>query len=243
MRPPNLPRPPESDAALAEAERRAGAGEIDAALAALAKGEARAPADPRLPVRRAELLEQAGRTQEAVAAWQQALALDPQQGMVLYRLGLACKIAGDPRSAIFYLEQAARRFGARSDLQKSARWEAFKLTFRAFEQSGLADGSSDRNIDTVAGFSREEFRLRDEKAVWWGRLNPRYADHLEKIRVRWKDPAGDVRREEAGEDLSSPIVRSELSIARSDAGMEGTWSVEALVDEDVVERRSFRILP
>lgn len=243
MRPPSPQRSAATDVALAEAERLAGAGQLEAALGTLAQGEDRAPADPRLPYRRAELLEQAGRRSDAVAAWRRALDLDPQQAMVLYRLGLACKAAGDRRCAVFHLEQAARRFGERSELQKDARWEAFKLTFKPFEQTGLADGSDARGADTVAGYSREQFHTADEKAVWWGRLNAHYADHLEKIRVRWKDPSGDVRREDEGEDLSTPVLVSELPIREAQSVPAGSWSVEVLLDEDVVERKSFQIDP
>lgn len=243
MRPPAPPRPPSSEAALAEAERLAATGQIEAALGTLAQGEDRAPADPRLSYRRAELLEQAGRRGEAIAAWRRALDLDPQQAMVLYRLGLAYKAAGDRRNAVFYLEQAARRFGEKSELQKDARWEAFKLTFKPFEQSGLADGSEDRGADTIAGYSREKFTTGDEKAVWWGRLNAHYSDELEKIRVRWKDPSGDVRREQDGKDLSAPLLVSELPIREARDVQPGSWSVEVLLDDDVVERKSFPIVP
>ena len=241
VRPPAPPRSPAGDVVIAEADRLAKAGQLEAAIGTLAQGEDRAPADPRLPYRRAELLEQAGRKADAVAAWRRALDLDPQQAMVLYRLGLACKAAGDRRSAVFYLEQAARRFGEKSDLQKDARWEAYKLTFKAIEQSGLADGSNERGADTVAGYSREQFGAGDEKAVWWGRLNAHYSDHRDKLRVRWTGPAGEVLHTDAGEALSAPLLVSELSLEDFRSVSPGSWSVEVLVDDDVVDRKTFRV--
>lgn len=241
VRPPAPPKSPAADVAIADADRLATAGQTEAAIAALGEGEDRAPGDPRIPYRRAELLEQAGRTGEAVIAWRRALDLDPQQAMVLYRLGLAYKATGDRRNAVFHLEQAARRFGEKSELQKAARWEAFKLTFKVIEQSGLADGSDERGADTVAGYSREQFGPADDKAVWWGRLNPRYADHREKLRVRWKGPGGDVLRVDEGEDLSAPLLVTELSLRDLRGVSSGTWSVEVLLDDDVVDRKTFRV--
>lgn len=243
MRPPAPVRVPASDAALAEAERLVAEGFLEGALARLEKAEDVAPADPRLPYRRAELLERAGRGPEAIAAWKRTLDLDPQQAMVLYRLGLAYKAAGDRRSAVFYLEQAARRFGGKGELQKDARFEAFKLTFKPFEKSGLADGSTDRNIDTVAGHAREQFSRSDEKAVWWGRLNEHYADHVDDLRVRWMDPKGDVRREEPLDALEKPVYASELPLRAGSDVATGTWTVEVLLEDDVLERRSFAVVP
>jgi predicted Zn-dependent protease len=243
MRPPLPPKPASSDLALAEAERLLEAGQLEAALGVLGQGEDLSPADPRLPYRRAELLEQAGRRSEAIAEYRHTIALDPQQAMVLYKLGLAYKAAGDKRNAVFYLEQAASRFGERSALEKNARWEAFKLTFKAFEVSGLSDGSVERGADTVAGYSRERFKTSDEKAVWWGRLNGRFSDKAEKLRVRWKDPSGDVRRDEALAELSSPVYASELAIREGQDVESGSWTVEVLLEDDVVESRSFRIDP
>lgn len=243
VRPPAPPRSAAADVVLAEADRLAAAGHADAAIGTLAQGEDRAPADPRLPYRRAELLETTGRKADAVAAWRRALDLDPQQAMVLYRLGLAYKAVGDRRNAVFYIEQAARRFGEKSDLQKEARWEAFKLTFKAIEQSGLADGSRERGADTVAGYSRERFSVTEEKALWWGRLNPRYADRLDRIRVRWTGPSGDVLRVEKGEDLSAPVLISELSLRDLRGIAPGTWRVDVLLDDDVVDHKAFQVTP
>lgn len=243
MRQALAPRTPAGDAALAEANRYVAEGFSDRAIAALEAAESIAPADPRLPYRRAEILEQAGRSAEAIAAWRRTVDLDPQQAQVLYRLGLAYKLAGDPRNAVFYLDQAARRFGERSELRKEARFEAFKLTFRPFEKSGLADGSAAGEADTVAGSSRERFSRGDEKAVWWGRLNPRYSDHVDDLHARWRDPSGAVRREAPLDVLSKPIFVSEFPLRASDDVAAGDWSVEILLEDDVLERRSFAVVP
>jgi predicted Zn-dependent protease len=240
---PAAPKPSSSDAILVDANRLVAEGFVSDAVSRLEAAEAREPLDPRLPYRRAEILEQAGRKGEAIVAWRRTIELDPQQGMVLRRLGLAYKAAGDKRNAVFYLEQSARRFGEKSELQKTALWEAFKLTYRPFEQSGMADGSDERGTDTVAGYSRDEFRLSDGKAVWWGRINSRYSDHRDDIRVRWKDPSGDVRRDEPAVELSKAVLVSELPIREARDVQPGSWTVEILLEDDVVERKSFRINP
>ncbi len=243
LRPPAPQKSTSSEPALAEAERLAAAGEVDAALGILGQQEDRAPTDPRLPYRRAMLLHQTGRHAEALASLQRVLDLDPQQGKVLYQLGLTYKAAGDRRNAVFYLEQAARRFGEGSQLQKDADWEVFKLTFKPFEESGLSDGSDARTADTVAGFSRSQFRTSDEKVVWWGKLNSRYDDHREEIHARWKDPSGDVRRDEPVEELDGAVLVAELPIREESDVTPGRWTVEVLLQDDVVERKDFRVEP
>ncbi len=237
------PRVPSSDLALAEADRLAAVEQPAAAVAVLERAEALAPADPRLPYRRGEILAQSGRPRDAIPAWKRALDLDPQQAMTLYRLGLACREVGDARSAIFYLEQAARRFGEKSELQKAARFEVKKLTWKPFDASGIADGSEERAADTVAGYARDRFTSRDEKVVWWGRLNPRYDEHEEDLRVRWRDPSGDVRREEPPVSLSGPVYASELPLRNEPDLVPGAWTVQVLLENDVVEERRFELSP
>jgi len=85
--------------------------------------------------------------------------------------------------------------------------------------------------------------VADEKAVWWGRLNSHFSDHRDDVRVRWKDPKGDVRREEPAVDLAKPVLASELPIRETRDVQPGTWSVEVLLEDDVVDRKSFRIVP
>lgn len=237
------PKPAESEAAIAEARALAAVERIDEAVARLEAAERLVPEDPRLPYRRADILEQAGRRTEAIAALRRTLDLDPQPAMALYRLGLAYRDLGDRRTAIFYLDQAARRFGEGSDLQERAWFEVEKLTFRPFERSGLADGSEAKGRDVAAGFARDRFTLADEKVVWWGELHPRYRDRREELHARWLDPAGTVLHEEPLVDLSKPVLASELPLrgmAAQRGGLDtGTWTVEVRFGNDVVDRKTF----
>jgi predicted Zn-dependent protease len=231
-----------TDPLLAEAERLAAAGDREAALVVLSRAEDAEPNDPRVSFRRGELLEEAGRRDQAIAAWRRTLALDPTRAQVLYRMGLACKARGDRHRAVFYLEQAARRFGAGSEMQKKAEREVEKLTFRVLESAGLADGADSRGADTVAGFSREEFTLADGRALWWGTVHPRYQDkrQLEKLRVRWIAPGGDVALDQAARRTDRSHVTAELGFADVKAA-PGGWRVEAVFEGDVVDAREFRI--
>jgi len=231
------------DAVLAASEGRAIEGDLNGAIAVLAAGEKTVPGDPRIPFREGELLEMAGRRSEAIAAYHRTLRLDPTRAQVLYKMGLACKANGERHRAVFYLEQAERRFGEKSELQKKAAREVEKLTFRVVTNAGLADGSEARAANTAAGFSREAFQMSDSEAVWWAKVHARYYsnDLLKKMTVRWIDPSGAVHAETPVELRGRPDVIARLPI-RPDGGIQpGVWTAEALFEGDVVDQRTFSI--
>ncbi|HME70659.1 MAG TPA: M48 family metalloprotease [Myxococcota bacterium] len=233
------------DGVLAAAEGRAIEGDFNGAITVLAAGEKAEPGDPRIPFREGELLEIAGRRTEAIAAYRRTLRLDPTRAQVLYKMGLACKANGERHRAVFYLEQAERRFGEKSELQKKAAREVEKLTFRVVTEAGLADGSEARTADTAAGFSREAFQTSDSEAVWWAKVHARYYsnDLLKKMTVRWIDPSGAVHAETPVELRGRPDVVARLPI-RPDGGIQsGVWTAEALFEGDVVDHRTFSIQP
>jgi len=235
--------PAAGDASLTAAERRAAEGDYLGASAVLAAGEKSAPADPRIPFREGELLEMAGRRDQAIAAYRRTLRLDPTRAQVLYKMGLACKANGERHRAVFYLEQAERRFGEKSELQKKAAWEVEKLTFRVVTDAGLSDGSDARTADPAAGFSRGAFQTSDNEAVWWAKVHARYykSDLLKKMTVRWIDPSGTVHAETPVEPLGRPDVVARLPI-RTDGGIQpGVWTAEARFEGDVVDQRTFSI--
>ena len=235
--------PAAGDAVLGAAEGRVVAGDVQGAIALLAAGERTDPGDPRIPFREAELLESAGRRTEAIAAYRRTLQLDPTQAQVLYKMGLACKANGDRHRAVFYLEQAERRFGEKSELKKKAAREVEKLTFRVVTEAGLADGSAASAADTAAGFSRETFQTSDSEAVWWAKVHARYYsnDLLKKMSVRWIDPSGTVHAETPVELRGRPDVVARLPIRRDGRIRTGVWTAEALFEGDVVDQRTFTI--
>jgi predicted Zn-dependent protease len=232
-----------TDPLLAEADRLAERGDADVALVQLARAEAVEPNDPRVPFRIGELLYQAERYPEAVAAYRRTVRLDPSRARVFYKLGLAYKAAGERHRAVFALEQALLRVGDASALRRRAEWEVEKLTFGVVEEAGFADGSTERGTDTPAGFSRETFREGDAQMRWWARLAKHFAGYAGEVSVRWIDPTGQVVQEEPAERIRGPYIGSRLEFGESGARPAGSWVLEARLKEDVIERRSVEVQP
>lgn len=231
-----------TDPLLKKADELDQAGHPETALAVLAAAEAVEPNDPRVPFHRAQILEALGRPQEAIAAYRRTVRIDPTRALVFYRLGLAYKAEGDKADAVFYLEQAEDRFAEHGDLYRRTEWELTKLTFPVILEAGIADGAESDTAATVAGAARTRFGPSDPEVAWWGRVGPHYHNRLGQFRVRWIDPNG---REVA---LDTPKVHhrtflvSTYSLA-SNKAVAGRWTVEARLGSDVVDRRSFRVIP
>jgi len=233
-------RPDAAGAALERAERLVREGRGEDARGVLQSALAAQPGDPRIHYRLGEQLSEAGRTEEAVAAWRRTLALDPHQAQVHYRLGIAYRDLGDRRRAVFHLEQAARRFARGSDLSERAWFEVEKITFPPMPEAGLA--RADRlGLGTDAP-GPERFSRAGPAAVWWGRLHPRYRNLRDRLQVRWIDPDGRVRREAAPERRDG-LLSDRLPLADAATRPEGSWTVEALLEDDVVDRRRFALGP
>lgn len=232
-----------SDPLLEEATRLREAGDLSGAIVTLRRAEALEPADPRTPFRLGELLESDRRPDEAIAAYRRTLALDPTRARVYYQVGRLYASAGDRHQAVFYLEQAARRAGSRSQLRQRAERTIERLTFPVFEAAGLADGQAQEHADTVAGFSREAFGPGDPMAVWWGKVAHRFRGRDETMVARWVDPEGEVVQEHPVEPAEDDHVTSTLEPPAFDTRHTGTWLVEVLLDDLVVDHRSFRVGP
>ena len=234
--------PGANDAALAEAARLA-EDRPDEALALLTRTALRDDADPRVHYQIGELLFEQGRYHGAARAYARTAALDPGRARVHYRLGLAHKALGDHPRAVYHLEQAIHRAGERSRIREQAEWEVVKLTFGVVSEGGFADGRRGRGADTPAGASRASFRLDDPALAWWGRVSPRFVPHRSRIRVRWVDPRGAVRQDAAPEEVSRVYLVSVLALEAEDARVAGDWTVETLLDDDVVDRRRVHVSP
>lgn len=229
------PRPGErerADPALALAEERAARGDRDAALAVLAGAERGSPADPRLPFRRGELLEEAGRLEDAIAAYRRAVELDPTTGLVLYKLGRAYADAGDRHRAAYYLEQSLLRLGETSAVRKRAEREIERVTFPVAVEAGLAEDFGASPLG-----ARDEFTATGE-VVWWARIASRHLEQRERIRVRWIDPAGRIASEQDVAVLRRPFVASRFALA---GAAPGRWTVEARIEGVFLDRRSFAV--
>jgi len=243
----SLPRfaPPDDrvqteDPAVDEALALAGTGDRDEALVRLGQAQARNPDDPRIPFQVGELLFEAGRYEEAAAAYRRTLYLDASRGMVYFKLGLAYKEMGQRHRAVYALEQAALRAGDTSTLRKRADWEVLKLTFPVVPEAGFADGSDDRHGDTPVGFSRQAFREGDRRIAWWARIHPHFQSYVKSFSLRWISPDGEVVQEQSVDEYSRSTVGSVLAL--EDGAAAGEWTAELLLGDDVLDRRTVAVL-
>jgi predicted Zn-dependent protease len=241
-----LPGPPPPDRAisdplLAQAEQLAAAGEIDAALLVLARAEAAEPDDPRVPFRVGELLADQGRHADAIAAYRRTVRLDPTHALVFYKLGLSYREVGERHHAVYAFEQASLRAGAGNVLQRRADWEVEKLTFALVEASGVATG------DPLGGDARPtptpdpSFPAATQRIDWWARLGTRFVAYADQVHVRWLAPDGSLVHDTQAEQPRKPYVGSTLELKGPAA--PGVWTVEARIDDDVIDRQRFTLAP
>ncbi|TFG94186.1 MAG: hypothetical protein E4H11_07230 [Myxococcales bacterium] len=221
---------------LDEAERLARAGQVDEAFLVLARAEAVDPGEPRIPFRIGELLEGVGRHREAIDAYQRTLALDSTRALVFFRLGEAWSALGNRGRAVFAFEQARDRSGPNSPLRGRAEWELAKQTYEILLATGVSETAPDGA--PMVGVSREEIPAGSARLGWWGKLSPRFDRFVERLSVRWTDPDGETRGGISVERLDRPYVGAALDVRGAPSGL---WTVEALLDDDVIDRRSFRL--
>jgi predicted Zn-dependent protease len=234
------PDPRVSGPALAAAEARARAGDLAGAIEGLAAAEAHEPNDARLPFRRGEWLRELGRREDAIAAWRRALSLDPQVALTYFNIGRSYQELGDRVNAVFYLEQAARRFEPRGTGRLRAERMIRLLTNPVIAEAGFADGSRSQGADTPAGRSRDEFPLGTREVAWWARVEPEWVERRGDIELIWIDPAGRVVQREPVEAVRRPWARASL---RLEDGRPGIWQAEARLDDETIDRRTFRLVP
>ncbi len=225
----------EGAAALARAEALLEAGDPDAALRAVRAAEDRSPTDSRLPLRRGEILQAQRRFDEAIAAYRRAVDLSPTTSLILYRTGHLYGELGDRHRGVFYLEQAMAHSTPTSQLHQRAEAQVARLTFPPFAQAGLCD----RFEDGTPGRERLSFAA-GAPVVWWAEVARRYAGERDALRVRWRDPEGAIVREATPTRERRRHVSDRLVLA-SDAALGEGWSVEVLLQGDVVARRAFEV--
>ena len=79
--------------------------------------------------------------------------------------------------------------------------------------------------------------------AWWARIDKRYDPVRAKIRIRWIDPLGETVLDQAVERLWWRRVRARLELTEAQRNRFGIWRVEASVDGQVIDRRTFRYGP
>jgi len=238
---PPSPDPALSDARLAEAERLAAAEQVDAALLQLARAEAEQPGDPRIPFRVGELLASQGRQAEAIEAYRRTVRLDPTRALVFFRLGMAYRTIGERHRAVYAFEQASLRAGAGNVLQRRADWEVEKLTFTVVPESGVSEGDALESDARPVPHPGATIAAGTPRIGWWARLGRHFVPYSDKIRVRWLAPDGRVVQDKKAKRPRRPYVGSTLDFPAPGAGPAGTWTVEARIDEDVIDSQRFEV--
>ncbi len=231
--------------ALAQAERLVASGDRASAVDVLADAGRKEPYDPRVAFREAELLSELERTSDAIRAYRRALLLDPEVALSYYRIGQLYQKQGDRVNAVFYLEQAERRFEAGGLLEKQTRERINRLTFPLFTRSGTSDGSepATENEATPVGAARDEFRVASDKVAWFGELEPEWTEQAEHLALRWIDPSGaEVQRDDELERHGRKTVTAEFA-PPGGLAKPGIWQIEVLLEGERIERSTFRVAP
>lgn len=228
--------PRRSEALLARAAREEEAGDTRRALATLGEAARCCPDDPRVAFHIGEILEREGDVDGALAAYQRTLELDPSRGLVHFRVGLLRRDRGERQRAVHAFEEAWARFAPDSALRARADYEIAKLEYGVFEETSLDAGSG------TADPTATRIDPRAERLVWRGRVRSRFGASADRIRVRWTDPSGAVRREGAPERSGNRLV-SRLARAADAPFAAGAWTVEAILDGAVVDRARAWVAP
>lgn len=232
---------PRIEGVLNEANERAKDGDLDGALLLLGRIDGLEVGDPRLPFRIGELLYESRRYDEAVTSYLRAIELDASRALVFYDLGLAFKASRQPHRAVYAFEQAALRTSENSDLRKRSEWEIFKLTFAPIETSVFSgasplDAIADDEESDRAAFSQEILRLK-----WRGQLGSRFRQYSDQFSVRWIAPSGETSQELPAKRHGVSAIGSELHFNDRREATTGRWTLEVLLQDDVVDRESFVI--
>ncbi len=240
-----LPELPTPDRGLVAAALSA-AGDIadpDQAIGILSEAEAQEPFDPRLPFRQAELLEEAGRLDDAVAAYSRTLALDPTRALVHFRLGRGYRSLEQNARAIFHLEQAQSRFVRPGPLTRETERLLKRLTFPVFIDSGVADPEASGEADSPVGRTTEAFPADAAILGWWGRVDPAWVDERKDLEIRWLDPIGEIIHQAGAKEAAKAHAVSRWKRGDAPALRAGIWQVEAWLDEERVGRTTFKVTP
>jgi tetratricopeptide (TPR) repeat protein len=197
--------------------------------------------DPRVTFRVGELLAEQGRHAEAIEAYRRTVRLDPTHALVFFKLGRSYREIGERHHAVYAFEQASLRAGPGNVLQRRADWEVEKLTFAIIPESGVAAGDVLGGGARPAPAANPSFPTNTLRIDWWARLGSRFVPYADQIRVRWLAPDGSVVQDAEAERPRKPYVAASLSLADAGARPPGNWTVEARLDDDVIDSQRFTL--
>jgi tetratricopeptide (TPR) repeat protein len=188
-----------------------------------------------------ELLAEQGRQAEAAEAYRRTLRLDPTRALVFFKLGLAYRELGERHRAVYAFEQASLRAGPGNVLQRRADWEAEKLTFTIVPESGVTQGDALVDVGVPAEGGEPRFALGTARVRWWARLGEHFAPYADQVRVRWLTPDGRAVQDEKAKRPRKPYVASAIALDELEVAPAGRWTVEAHIDDDVIDRKTFTL--
>ncbi|MBW2716718.1 MAG: hypothetical protein JRD03_11605 [Deltaproteobacteria bacterium] len=150
-------------------------------------------------------------------------------------------------------------------MRKRSEWEIYKLTFVPIEDSGFAESSLSDAIDVataaleadsdvidtfagepVAGFDQPiiaEFSTEISQIAWWARLGSRFRQYANEFDVRWIEPSGEIALEKGAKKRSADMIGSELTFGPKRPAVAGRWTLELVLNDDVVDRQTLVIRP
>ena len=81
------------------------------------------------------------------------------------------------------------------------------------------------------------------RLAWWARVGSRFLQYTDDFVVRWIEPSGDVAQEDAAQDRGGNLIGSVLELDDAETVAAGRWTVELVLENDVVDRRTVMIRP
>jgi hypothetical protein len=126
-------------------------------------------------------------------------------------------------------------------LQRRADWEVEKLTFTIVADAGFSAGEAAAVDVRPATGSVASFPAGTSRIGWWARLGERFVPYSDRMRVRWLAPDGRIAQDEKAQRPRKPYITSSLDLATRKDWPAGTWTVEAHIDDDVIDHRTFRL--
>lgn len=114
-----IANPSDRQVLAAYGKAQAAAGQLDQALTTISRAQTPDRPDWRLYSAQGAVLDQLGRTQEARAAYQQAMQIQPNEPSILSNMGMSYLLGGDLKTAETYLRTAAQQPGADSRIRQN----------------------------------------------------------------------------------------------------------------------------
>jgi hypothetical protein len=73
--------------------------------------------------------------------------------------------------------------------------------------------------------------------AWWARLGSKFRQHANQLVVRWIAPSGEVVKAKRAKKRAANLIISVLDLSRAQATAEGRWTLELVLEDDVIDRR------